>query len=54
MATLPRNKSFSLGVSIGLVPIDSTSDSIASVLSMADAETLYDWVEVGTPVKIQW
>jgi diguanylate cyclase (GGDEF)-like protein/PAS domain S-box-containing protein len=32
-----EDKSFSLGVSIGLVPIDGTSDSTARVLSMADA-----------------
>ena len=24
------------------------------ILSLADAETLYDWVDIGTPVKIQW
>ena len=24
------------------------------VLSMRDAETLYNWVDVGTPVKVQW
>jgi len=24
------------------------------ILSMRDAETLYNWVDVGTPVKIQW
>ena len=24
------------------------------ILSMADAQTLYNWVDVGTPVTIQW
>jgi tetratricopeptide (TPR) repeat protein len=24
------------------------------ILSLADAETLYDWVDIGTPVNIQW
>ena len=24
------------------------------ILSMADAETLYNWVDIGTPVKIRW